>query len=302
VIRWVDVTITPVSWAGLAAVLALVVDITDRRRGQHLQEEERRILELIGRRHALPEVLDAIARAIEAQTDGMLASILLLDPDGVHLRHGAAPSLPESYVRAIDGVAIGPDVGSCGTAAYLREPAIAAKIQSDPRWADYRDLASRHGLQACWSTPIVSGGGEVLGTFALYYREPREPGTWEIHLIEAATRLARTAIEASRVDAAACEAAALRVAGHLANAAAHEINNPLTTVVGRLEMLAERLPPSSPLRDLVVKARAASDQIRDVVTRMHQVTRLEYLVGPEDHLPPIVDLRRSSDTPGKEEG
>ena len=298
----VEVTLAPISWEGRAAVLATVVDVTERGRHERLRAEERRILEMIARRQPLPAILAELARASEALTDGMLASILLLDPDGVHLRHGAAPSLPESYVRAIDGVAIGPDVGSCGTAAYLGEPAVAAKIQSDPRWAEYRDLALRHGLQACWSTPIASAAGGILGTFALYYREPREPGVWELHLIEAATRLARTAIEADRVDDAVRETAALRAVTHLANAAAHEINNPLTTVIGRLEMLGEQLPPASSLLDLVAKARAATDRIRDAVARMDHITRLEYLVGPEEPLPPSLDRRRSSDSPASDEG
>jgi len=165
---WVEVMASIVSWAGKPAVLGTLLDITERKRAEGLAAGQVRVLEMIGGSVSLPRILEALTLIIEAYADGMLASILLLDEDGLHLRHGAAPSLPESYVRAIDGLAIGPNVGSCGSAAYLREPTIVSKIESDPRWADYRDLARAHGLQACWSTPIVSADGRVLGTFALY--------------------------------------------------------------------------------------------------------------------------------------
>ena len=255
-----------------------------------------RIFELIAHGAPLAETLEAIARLIEGLAEGVLASILLLDEDGVHLRHGAAPSLPEAYVRAIDGTAIGPSVGSCGTAAYLREPAVASKIQSDPRWVNFRELALQHGLQACWSTPIISSvDHRVLGTFACYYREPREPGMWEHTLMETADRLARLAIDRARAERAERQATALRHLAHLANATAHEINNPLTTVIGRLEMLAERLVEGSDERELIDKARAAADRIRDIVARMHHITRIEYLIEPGRELPPILDIRKSSE-------
>lgn len=150
----------------------------------------------------LGEILDVLARDLEAQAEGMLCSILLLDRDGVHLRDGAGPSLPESYRRAVDGITIGPTVGSCGTAAYRGEPVIVADIETDPLWRDYRELAREHGLRACWSTPIVSPRGEVLGTFAMYYREPRAPDQRDLELIERATHIAGIAIERVRADEA----------------------------------------------------------------------------------------------------
>src|SRR5260370_42161544 len=100
----------------------------------------------------LPESLAALMRLIEAHVPGMLGSILLIDEPGVHLRHGAAPSLPPEYMKAIDGVTIGPDAGSCGTAAYLKESVIVEDITSDPRWEKYQSIALAHGLRACWST------------------------------------------------------------------------------------------------------------------------------------------------------
>jgi signal transduction histidine kinase len=157
-----------------------------------------RILRAIALGHPLAEVLELLVRTIEDATPGMRASVLLLDADGVHLRHGAAPSLPDAYNEAIDGIAIGPSVGSCGTAAYLDQPVVAIDLRVDERWGGYRDVAAAAGVRACWSTPIHSHRGEVLGTFAMYYDEVREPGEQEERLIEVATDLASVAIQRDR--------------------------------------------------------------------------------------------------------
>lgn len=139
-----------------------------------LRAGQEQALQMAARAMPLPQVLDAIVRTAESLSDGsFLASILLLDEGGRHLVHGAAPSLPDEYNRAIDGVAIGPSVGSCGTAAHYGHAIIVTDIGSDPLWSGFRDLALRHGLRACWSTPFYSAQGSVLGTFALYYREAR---------------------------------------------------------------------------------------------------------------------------------
>jgi PAS domain S-box-containing protein len=287
---WVEITASPVAWGGEAAILATVADVTERKRSEELAGDQTRLAQMIARGAPLPELLEALTRMIESHSDGMLASILLLDPDGVHLRHGAAPSLPASYTSAIDGLAIGPDVGSCGSAAFLGEPVVVSKIETDARWIPFRELARSHDLRACWSTPIKSSGGRVLGTLALYYREPREPGLWELTLIDVATQLAAIAIEREDV--------ALRSVAHLANAAAHEINNPLTVILGRLNMLVDRIPAQGPEREWVSSALEAANRIQDVIGGMHQISRLEYLNLAKD-LPSTLDIRRSSpDRPG----
>jgi GAF domain-containing protein len=163
-----------------------------------LLQTQNRVLELVARGTPLNESLDFCLRAIEAQSPGMLSSILLLDEDGVHVRHAAAPSLPESYVRAIDGLAIGPHAGSCGTAAYRGEAVIVDDIATDPLWAEYRDLALQHDLRACWSTPILDEERRVLGTFALYFRTPGRPSPRHRHLIDITTYTAAKAIVAHR--------------------------------------------------------------------------------------------------------
>jgi diguanylate cyclase (GGDEF)-like protein/PAS domain S-box-containing protein len=166
-----------------------------------------RILELIATGSPLRQTLDALLVFLEQDLPEMLCSILLLDGDGACLRHGSAPSLPEAYLRAIDGCPIGPRAGSCGTAAYLGEPVVVADIASDPLWTDYRDLARQHGLQACWSTPILGPEGGVLGTFAMYFRAPRTPSAEHHRVIEIATHIAAIAISKDLREKAAREGA-----------------------------------------------------------------------------------------------
>lgn len=172
-------------------------DISDRKRVKALLAGQNHILEMIAKGARLPDVLATIAQVIERQLPQMRCSFLLLDKDGVHLRYGAAPSLPESYKQAIDGTIIGPFSASCGTAAYWGEPVIIKDIAIHPLWADLRDLALSHGLRACWSAPIFSTVGKVLGTFAMYYSEPRTPNRQEQELTAKATQFARIAIERS---------------------------------------------------------------------------------------------------------
>jgi GAF domain-containing protein len=140
-------------------------------------------------------ILDALCRLAEELASGSLSSILLLDANTNRLRHCAAPSLPIPYIKAIDGLVIGPSVGSCGTAAYRAEPVIVSDIATDPLWADYRNLALTHELRACWSRPILSSEGKVLGTFAIYYREPRSPTAEEHDVTVQITHLASIALD-----------------------------------------------------------------------------------------------------------
>jgi PAS domain S-box-containing protein len=148
---------------------------------------------MVAKGNSLAEILDSLCRLVEAQAGDVLASILLADGD--HLRHGGAPSLPKAYTDAINGTVIGPSAGSCGTAAYRGEPVIVEDIATDPLWADYRDLALPHSLRACWSTPVFSSQGEVIATFAMYYRERRRPTQRDQEVIDQITHLAGAAIQ-----------------------------------------------------------------------------------------------------------
>src|SRR5262252_1500444 len=172
----------------------------ERKRAEALLRAEKRLLEMIAKGNSVSVILDALCRLVEELSKGSLCSILLLDPDDKRLWHGAAPSLPKSYIDAIDGASIGPAAGSCGTAAYRKEPVIVSDIAEDPLWANYRDLALPHGLRACWSTPIVALDGRVLGTFAIYSRELRVPTPQQQNMIEQITDLASIAIERKQAE------------------------------------------------------------------------------------------------------
>src|SRR6202163_1999221 len=150
----------------------------------------------------LNDVLHSVALLIEAHSEGMLCTIYLLDEDGLRLRFAAGPKLPDAYRVATDGVYIGPEVGSCGAAAYLRKPVYVADVLTHPHFATFRDLLVRAGLRAVWSSPIISHDGKVLGTFGMYNREVRHPSPAEMQLIDYAGRIAGIAIERDRSKSA----------------------------------------------------------------------------------------------------
>src|SRR5436190_2018899 len=187
---------------------AIIRDISQRKWREALLAGENRVLEMVAKGDSLAEILDKLCLLVEEQSSDVLASILLMDPNGKQLRHGAAPNLPKTYTEAIDGAFIGPAVGSCGTAAYRAEQVIVSDIAADPLWADFRDLALAHSLRACWSTPIFSSEGKVIGTFAMYYREPRSPSPREQDTIKHITHLAGIAIQRKLAETARRESEA----------------------------------------------------------------------------------------------
>jgi GAF domain-containing protein len=164
----------------------------------HFQAEQVRVEKMIQDGAPLSDVLSNLILLIESQVPEMLGSILLLSDDGNHVKHAVAPSLPLNYIKVIDGAPIGPKNGSCGTAMWRGEPVIVTDIATDPLWDEYRNFAWAIGVAACWSTPIMSSKGKVLGSFAMYYREKRGPNEDEHYLTSVATRLAAKAIEAER--------------------------------------------------------------------------------------------------------
>lgn len=157
---------------------------------------QRAVLEAIALGQPLATVLHRIVELIEGQSQGMMCSIVSIEDD--RIRHIAAPHLPPEYIEAIDGAQIGPQAGSCGTAAYTRTPVIVDDIATHPSWTAYRDLALPHGLRACWSTPILAPDGQVLATFAIYYREVRRPSAEELEWIEVGSHLAFVALASER--------------------------------------------------------------------------------------------------------
>jgi len=197
IISWLGFLVLRELHSRSALSRTLALDIAARKQTEALLEGQRRALELVALGAPLQQTLHLLVRIVEEQAPEMLGSILLLDADGIHLRHGAAPSLPKRFTRAIDGKAIGEGAGSCGAAAFRRAPVIVEDIATDPLWKDYRELAAAHALRACWSTPIFDAERRVLGTFALYFRTPCRPSERHRTLIAMATYVAAIAITKS---------------------------------------------------------------------------------------------------------
>src|SRR5438034_801239 len=187
---------------------AIIRDISQRKRRQALLAGENKVLEMVAKGDSLADILESLCLLVEEQSPDVLASILLMDPNGKQLRHGGAPNLPKAYTEAIDGAFIGPSVGSCGTAAYRAEQVIVSDIATDPLWTDFRELALAHSLHACWSTPIISSEGKVIGTFAMYYRKAHSPSAREQDTIRHITHLAGVAIERKLAESARRESEA----------------------------------------------------------------------------------------------
>jgi diguanylate cyclase (GGDEF)-like protein/PAS domain S-box-containing protein len=170
-------------------------DITSRKQAEQYEHFRRHTMEQLAANAPLAALLETIVRSVEELHPAMLCSILLLDADGRHLIKGVAPSLPDFYNAALDGIEIGVGVGSCGTAAFTGERVIVTDISTHPYWAPYKDLAASAGLGACWSQPIRGTSGQVLGTFAIYHRAPHTPVQADIDLIEQTANLTSIAIE-----------------------------------------------------------------------------------------------------------
>jgi signal transduction histidine kinase len=232
-------------------------------------------------------------RVVEGQFAGLVCSVLLLDEDGLHARHGAAPSLPNAYVKAIDGLGIGPKAGSCGTAMYRREPVVVTDILQDPLWEQYRGLAAPYGFRACWSTPILAHSGKALGSFAMYYLEPRSPNPAETRALELATHLAGIAIERKlareererlrQVQADLAHLSRVTTMGELTASLAHDIRQPIAAAATNAKTCMRWLGRDDP--DVLEAREAASRIVTDVTRAANIIDRISSLFkkGPMQH-------------------
>ena len=177
-------------------------DIEDRKRAEALLTAEKLTLEMIAGGACLADILENLCNTIDAQAGNIISAVMLMDTDGMRLWPLAAPRLPRGWTEAISPLPIGPCTGSCGTAAYLKERVIVSDIATDPLWINHRDVALSHGLRAAWSQSLLSKNQQVLGTFGMYYAEPRTPSETDLRLIEAAGHIAVIAIDGERSQAA----------------------------------------------------------------------------------------------------
>jgi formate hydrogenlyase transcriptional activator len=181
-------------------------ELSELKRSQSLLATEKHALEMITDGASVREILENLCTHFDAESSDFLSSILLMDPDGERLRFGAGPRVPKEWAEFVNPVKIGPCVGSCGTAAFLKKRVIVSDIATDPLWSEFRDVALRNGLRSAWSQPIVSKDGEVLGTFCIYSTQPQTPKPSDLQLIEGAVHIALLAIERGRTQAALVDA------------------------------------------------------------------------------------------------
>ena len=225
---------------------------------------------LTPQKSSLIETLERMVRIVESKADGCRCSILLLESDGEHMAVGAGPSFPKEYNCAVQGLRIGPTVGSCGTAAFWNVPVVVENIAEDPLWKNLRGAAEIAGVGCCWSVPVTGATGEeVLGAMALYKNEPGAPGPHDMELLEISARMVGLAIEHDRLEQQLREATKIEAIGVLAGGIAHDFNNMMAAVMGNAEITTSALPQDSPVRvnleRIVSTCVAASDLCKELL-------------------------------------
>jgi len=283
---------------GRQLILSIVRDITQRKRDEKREQARLKILEEMAAGTELSILLELIVRFVEQETPGALCSVLLSDETGTRLRHGAGPSLPDAYNRAVDGLKIGQGMGSCGTAAFTKKRVVVAEIEGHPYWKGFAP-AREAGLRACWSEPVLAADGELLGTFAMYYREPRTPNGEELQLIESAAHLASIAISRVRDEThrktlkeQLLHAQKIEAVGQLAGGIAHDFNNLLTPIIGYADMVKRALPDDHPQARRVDGVLAAAHKAKELTRKLLSFGRKQMLCMEVLDLNEVIDSFR----------
>jgi PAS domain S-box-containing protein len=274
-------------------------DVEDQKQGEALLAGEKQLLELVAEGHPMSEILEAICRLIENTATGCYCSVALYDPSRTRWEHGAAPSLPASYMRFCVGRPLNTDAGPCAMAACLNEQVIVTDITTETRWAEWRPIALKHGLRSTWSTPISTAAGKVLGSFALYYSEPRTPTSLHQSLIKQFTHIARIAIERrlsddtlSRLRSELAHVARIKSLGVLTASIAHELNQPLSGIITNASTCLRMLVAETPNIDGACET--ARRTIRDANRASDVITRLRALFSNKDAAPAPVNLNEAA--------
>lgn len=190
-----------IAWQGAPAWLVTLRDVTASLRLNSIKSERVKVLERMAQGVALADILIALVQFVESRHPQSICTVMVLDPDNIRLRYGASTRLPRPLIEVADKVRVGPGQGACGTAAYERRAVMVTDIVNSPLWAEDRDVALESGIRACWSMPIFSSSGDVIGTFATYYRTPRGPAPEEFDLVSACAQITGVAIERHRAEA-----------------------------------------------------------------------------------------------------
>jgi PAS domain S-box-containing protein len=277
----------------------LQTDVDDRKRSEALLAGEKQLLEMVAGGHSMSEILEAICRLVESTAGGCYCSVLLADPSGTRVEHGAAPSFPASFINSIIGRPLKIDEGPCGLAVRLNEQVIVADLTTETRWPDLRRLILAHGLRSCWSTPISSAAGKILGTFGVYYREPKTPTSLHQSLLEQFKHIARIAIERrlseealSKVRSELAHVARAQSLGVLTASIAHEINQPLSGIITNASTCLRMLAADPP--NIEGACETARRTIRDGNRASDVITRLRALFGKKDTATESVDVNEAT--------
>jgi len=268
---------------GRLLVLNIARDITQRKRGEQRERSRLKTLERIATDATLEELLAGVVQFVEDSVPGSLCSILLVDESGTRLRHGCAPSLPEEYNRAVDGLKIGKGKGSCGTAAFLRQRVVVEDLEPHPYWQNFQP-AQHAGLKSCWSEPVFASNGTLLGTVAVYHRQPRAPGDEDLQLLESAAHLAGIAIGRVRADEGRHvleeqlrHTQKIEAVGQLAAGVAHDFNNLLTPIIVYADMLLRISPEGGAQARMVQSMSSAAHKASDLTQKLLSFGRKQVL-------------------------